>query len=117
MSCAFDVVHLKQLSAKFQETPPSDAVWVLQDGVRVKLTSGWSSALKKGTVWRLVGHIEQGDVFKTRDQVVTVQASNVHEAEPVVNDGKLVGFFLVIEKTFTPADLPKPIRLTMGDGT
>jgi hypothetical protein len=115
--CAFDVVQLRQLPAQWQEAPPSRQVWTLEESVRVKLVSGWASALKKGTTWRLVGRIEQGDVFKTKDQVVTVEASNMYEAEPVVSDGRLVGFFLIIEKTFTPADPPKPLRLTAAEGS
>jgi hypothetical protein len=115
--CAFDIVYLKQLPTQFQASPPSDQVWTLQNDVRVKLVSGWASGLKQGTRWRVVGHTEQGDVFKTQDQVVTVRASNMFEADPVIKDGQLVGFFLVIENTFTPADPPKPLMLVAGQGT
>jgi hypothetical protein len=38
-------------------------------------------------------------VYATRDRVLTVEASNVHEAYIVVSNGKLVGFFLPVEKT------------------
>jgi hypothetical protein len=115
--CAFDVVHLRQVPARFEASPPSEQVWTLQNDVRVRLVSGWATGLKKGTRWRLVGHTEQGDVLKTQDQVVTVRASNMFEANPVIKDGQLVGFFLVIENYFTPADPPKSVELVAGQGT
>jgi hypothetical protein len=65
----------------------------------------------------VIGHTEQGDVLKTKDQVVTVRASNMFEADPVIKDGQLVGFFLVIENSFTPADPPKALELVAGQGT
>jgi hypothetical protein len=115
--CAFDLVNLKQVPTQFEASPPSEQVWTLQKDVRVKLVSGWATGLKQGTTWRVIGHTEQGDVLKTKDQVVTVRASNMYEADPVIKDGQLVGFFLVIENSFTPADPPKSVELMAGQGT
>lgn len=97
--------------AQYQALTPSAQTWVLQDDVKASLESGWSSPLKKGTTWRQIGRIEQGDVITTGDQVVTVERSNMYEAAPVVANGRLVGFFLMVERAFTPADPAVPINL------
>jgi hypothetical protein len=115
--CAFDVMHPKEIPAQFEASPPSDQVLTLQNDVSVKLISSWASKLKKGTRWRVVGHIEQGEILKTQDQVVAVTGSNMYEAEPVIKDGKIVGFFLILENSFTPANPPKTLELVAGQGT
>jgi hypothetical protein len=35
----------------------------------------------------------------------------MYEAAPVVANGRLVGFFLMVERVFTPADPSVPINL------
>jgi hypothetical protein len=109
--CAFDVIHIEQSPAQYEAVTATNQVWVLQDDLKVPLVMGWSTALKKGSTWRQVGRIKEGDVIRTRDQVVTVEASNIYEANPVIDHGNVVGFYLVVENTFTPADPPKPINL------
>jgi hypothetical protein len=110
--CAFNIVSLKQEPAQFQAAA-TDGIWRLGRDTQIILVSGWAVKLKKDTTWRSVGRIQQGDVFATRDQIVTVEASNMYEAEPVVRDGRIVGFYLIVEKTFTPADPPSPVDLVL----
>ncbi len=109
--CAFDVIHVKQTPAHF-EPAVADQTWVLRDDLKVAIASGWATPLKKGTIWKRVGRIAEGDVMATRDQIITVEASNVFEAQPVVNQGRVVGFFLPVERSFTPADPPVAITLS-----
>lgn len=107
--CAFDVIHVKQETAQYQLVAAPGSLLTLQDDVKVSIGDfGSATPLKKGTTWRKVGEIGAGDVLATQDQVVTVQASNAFEAEPVVAHGEVVGFFLVVQQTFTPADPPVP---------
>ena len=97
--------------AQYEAVTSTTHAWVLQDAVKVSLVSGWASQLKVGTTWRQIGRIEQGDVIATHDQVVTVERSNMYEAAPVVANGRLVGFYLMVERAFTPADPAVPINL------
>lgn len=107
--CAFDVIHVKQETAQYQPVAAPGSLLTLQDDVKVSIGDfGSATPLKKGTTWHKVGEIGAGDVLATQDQVVTVQASNAFEAEPVVAHGEVVGFFLVVQQTFTPADPPVP---------
>lgn len=101
--CAFDVISVMQTPAKLEPTPPgSSAAWVLGDDTKVTLKEGFATPLKRGTRWQQVGTIQQGDVFHTKDQVVTVEASNQHEADLVMKGNMAVGFYLVVERSFTP---------------
>jgi hypothetical protein len=113
--CAFDVVRLKQSLTQYEAVPPTGRTWILNDDLKVTIASGWATPLRKGTNWRQVGKIKEGDVLKTADPIVTVEASNLFEAYPVIDHGSVVGFFLPVENSFTPADPPAPIDLRPKD--
>ena len=66
--------------------------------------------LRGGTRWQRAGKIDQGDIFKSRDQVIALVAFNTHEAWLVINQTRLVGFYLPVERSFVAAD---PIVLSM----
>jgi hypothetical protein len=107
--CAFNIISVRQSPARY-EAVAAGGGWSLVTAVRVGLPEGKSSPLKTQSVWHQVGRIEQGDVFHTTDQNVWVVASHQHEADIVVRDGRIVGFFLVYERTFAPADKPVDIK-------
>ena len=62
-------------------------------------------------MWIFVGSLPQGDVFKSRDQILTIEGSNIYEAYIVVVSDNLVGFYLPAEGTFSP--LKKPLNLSI----
>jgi hypothetical protein len=70
------------------------------------LGTSFPTRLKSGTRWSHVGSTEHGDVFRTKDQIVTVEASNIHEAYLVLSNRVVTGFYLPVEKTFAPARKP-----------
>ena len=108
--CAFDVVSVHQTPAAFTLAPDStDDDFVLQEPVKVLLGTGFPTYLEAGTHWHRVGRIQYGTVYKTRDQVVTVEASNIYEAQLVVENQMIQGFYLPVEKTFASAK--EPIRI------
>jgi hypothetical protein len=102
ISCAFDLVHVKQLPTKLDTTQQPKSSFILEKEEKIDLGTGYSRVIKAGTKWDYVGTIENGDVYNTKDQVLTVEASNIHEAYIVISSGKLVGFYLPVEKTFSP---------------
>ncbi len=101
--CAMDIVSVKQAPATFTPAGDPGAPVVLQRDIAVSIGTGFATKLKQGTTWRAVGKIAEGEAFSTRDQIVTVEASNIHEAQPVISSGQIVGFYLPVERTFTPA--------------
>jgi hypothetical protein len=103
-ACAFDVIQVRQAPASLEPISGPAPEWTLSQDVNVRLREGFSTLLKSGTTWRAIGRIAQGDVYRTGDQVVTVEASNVYEAALVLKADVVVGFYLLVEHTFTEAN-------------
>ncbi len=109
--CAFDIVHVRQVPAVFRVGEMSSDQFVLLQEVKARLGTGFPTHLKSGTVWRRVGEIDAGQVYSTDDQIVKVEASNIHEARIVVSGGRLVGFYLPVEKTYAPLSPPLTLEV------
>lgn len=109
--CMVDLVSVRQAPATLTDVSAPGAPLVLQSDATVFIGTGFSTKLKHGTTWRKVGRLPEGEVFTTRDQIVTVEASNIHEAQPVIKDGQVVGFYLPVERTFTRASAPVAVAL------
>jgi hypothetical protein len=99
--CAFDISHVEQLPVNYAAAMGSeDESFTLVQPVTAKLGTGFPTRLNGGTRWRMVGHTEYGKVFATKDQILTVEASNIYEAQLVVADQSITGFYLPVEKKF-----------------
>ncbi len=110
--CAFDLAHVSFTPTVC--TPQSDKSFILKD--RTNLTGmpcGYNRTLSYNARWDLVGTIPEGEVYKSRDQVLTVECSNIHEAYLVVSEKSLVGFYLPVEKGFVK--LAKSITLNIEE--
>jgi hypothetical protein len=110
--CAFDVIAIQQQPTRLEGVIDSGQIWTLSEGAKIELVEGYATELRAGTRWRKVGRTAHGDVFHTADQIIAVEASNQHEADLVVSNGMAVGFYLLVERTFTPASRPTAIKLT-----
>lgn len=104
IGCAFDVIRVEQIPTSFSSVKSCDNFFILAQDINAELGGGYNRTIKKDTRWDCVGKIPQGDVYKTRDQILTVEASNVFEAYIVVLSNELVGFYLPVEGTFSPLD-------------
>ncbi|MCG6537400.1 MAG: hypothetical protein L7F78_22490 [Syntrophales bacterium LBB04] len=114
-SCAFDIVHVKQVPTSLESSNVQEASFELEKEVTVSLGTGYDRTLKARTKWDYVGKISYGDVFRTKDQVLTVEASNIHEAYVVISAGKLVGFYLPVENTFSPLSTPTELKVRRAE--
>lgn len=99
-ACAPEVVRRPtQLTAATQQPPA--AVEVLQE-VSVPVGTGYKRTIPQGSVWRSIGRIPEGEVFKPVDRVFTVEGTHVHEAYLVLDGDRLVGYYLPVENAFAP---------------
>ena len=105
--------HMVQLAAPMSVIEIDEGVYRLENSVTVKATHAQPLELRAGTTWKQIGTIEQGNVFDTKDQVVIVNAFDVHEAAIVTKDSFVVGFYLKVAKTFVEVE-PVPITLQQG---
>lgn len=99
-ACAMPV---RQLPISTPLVAASGRTFLLIQDAHCAIGTGYSRVLRGGTHWHLFGSIDRGDVYRSSDQVLTVEGYNVHEAYIVVQGDSLVGFYLPVEKTFTPA--------------
>ena len=101
ISCAFDVAHVSYHPTDLLAQPKSGKYLTIKNEVKITgAPCGYSRTLLKGSNWDLIGSIPEGNVYKPRDQVLTVECSNVYEAYLVCVSQSLVGFYLPVEKGF-----------------
>ena len=105
-ACPFDVIRVDQTPVQLDVAAASRPSIELTRDAEVNVGFGYKRVLRKGTRWTWVGRLTKGDVYRTRDQVLTVEASNMHEAYIVVDSGHVVGFYLPVERTFVPIGGP-----------
>ena len=117
LGCAFDLAHVSHKPA--QLSPRVGVPKSLEFLESVSITQapcGYGRTLRKGTHWDFWGAIAEGEVYKPRDQTLTVECSNVHEAYIVVVDSAMVGFYLPVESGFVSISrkIDLPVRLLLG---
>ena len=103
--------QMVELSAPMTVIEVDEGVYHLKENVTIQARNAEPIKLRAGTNWRHIGTIEQGNVFDTKDQVVIINAFDVHEAALVTKDGYIKGFYLKASKTFVEAQ-EVPIKLT-----
>jgi len=109
--CAFDLSYVTKKPVAFTAATGTSPDFVLQKEVKVSLGTGYPTLLKSGTRWHQVGATEYGTVFATKDQIVTVEASNIYEAQLIVSNQCITGFYLPVEKVVTPVSRPIHIEI------
>jgi len=113
--CAFDVIHVRQSPCQIEKGKSNSKSFRLSKEVQVTLDTGYNRKLKDGVRWDYVGDIPPGQAFRTNGQIVTVEGSNSFEAYIVVSSGKLVGFYLPVQKAFSPMKVKgSNLRLTVA---
>ncbi len=110
-ACPFNVVHVTQLPTALVTDNSTSSSFILDKNVNVSLGTGYNRTLRANTRWNYIGTTSYGQVFKSSEQILTVEASHIHEAYIVVSSSRLVGFYLPVEQSFSP--LEKPVQLVI----
>ncbi len=99
--CAFDLAHI---SSDLTVMRPNDGIKkifrIIEDTKIKDPPCGYHRTLNKDSKWELIGDIPEGEVYKSSNQILTIECSNVFEAYIVVVDGYLTGFYLPVQKGF-----------------
>jgi hypothetical protein len=114
LTCACMVTQVPLQSALVASATPSP-LYKIAKAVTVSTAGADSLVLRAGTGWRKTGDIEHGAVYHTTDQVVIVNSFHVFEADIVVKDGKVVGFYNPVGKSFTKST-PAAITFNQESG-
>ena len=111
--CAFDLTDVKYHPARLEAAGGAGPPFTLAAETPIDgAPCGYARRLRKGTRWEAVGRVAEGVVYRSREQTLTVECSNVFEAYLVVAGQRLVGFYLPVEKGFSP--LSEPIQLVVS---
>jgi hypothetical protein len=109
-SCAFNLSDVTYRPSRIEVVGSEGAPFTLAADAEIRgAPCGYSRTLRKGTRWNPVGTLAEGIVYKSPDQALTIECSNVYEVYLVVARLRLVGFYLPVEKGFSP--LGEPIQL------
>ncbi|HSY42828.1 MAG TPA: hypothetical protein VK811_02890 [Candidatus Acidoferrum sp.] len=112
--CAFDISYVKQYPASFVPLAGhAPEQFMLNEDVKATLGTTYATRLLAGSRWQQTGTTQYGKIFHTKDQIVTVEASDIYEADLVVSNQMMTGFYLVVEKTFAPVRQPTPLHITL----
>ena len=107
LGCAFDITDVKYRPARVEPAAADEPAFTLTADAPIKgAPCGYSRSLRKGSRWVTIGKLSEGVVYRSPDQVLTLECSNVFEAYLVVSQERLVGFYLPVEKGFSPLDEP-----------
>jgi hypothetical protein len=99
-ACAPEVVRRAT-----QFTPATDQPAVTLEvlkKVSIPVGPGYSRDIDRGSLWTRIGRTTEGDVFKPVDRVFTVEGAHIHEAYLVLEGDRVVGFYLPVERAFSP---------------
>jgi hypothetical protein len=72
---------------------------------------GYRRVIGKGSVWTRIGRSGEGEVYKPINRVFTVEGAQVHEAYLVLEGDRVVGFYLPVERAFSPVSSGSDTRL------
>jgi hypothetical protein len=102
--CASEVVRAP---AQLSLAPAHDARrYVTTKPASIRLDSGYERSIGSGTEFTEIGRIAQGRVLKPAHTTFTIEGAHMHEAYPVVNGERMVGFYLPVERAFSPLSTP-----------
>ncbi|WP_454733070.1 MULTISPECIES: hypothetical protein [Cupriavidus] len=82
----------------------------LLEPAAIKLDTGYSRTLVQDSVWLSFGRLPQGQVFRPVGTIFTIEGRQVHEAYLVIEEQKLVGFYLPGEENYSPLSTAVPLK-------
>ncbi|MBY4732252.1 hypothetical protein M4D49_13035 [Cupriavidus pauculus] len=80
-----------------------------ENNADLRLDTGYTRMLASSSIWKPVGRLPQGTVYRPAGTVFTIEGRQVHEAYLVIQDKQLVGFYLPGEQTYSPLSTAVPI--------
>jgi hypothetical protein len=107
--CASEVT--RQAVDMSSSAPETGRRFTLEQPASFRLDSGYSRTVAADTEFAAVGRIAQGLVLRPTQTVLTVEGKHMHEAYAVVRDNTLVGFYLPVEKAYSPLSQTTPFHL------
>jgi hypothetical protein len=84
-------------------TGQAGATIEIAEDASITVGPGYERVIGRGSTWKRIGHLVEGEVYKPVDRVFTVEGKHIHEAYLVLSGNRVVGFYLPVERAFSPA--------------
>jgi len=110
-ACAPEVVRRPTQVMPMADEPGASIEIV--ENASISVGPGYQRVIDRGSVWTRVGRSVEGDVFKPVDRVFTVEGAHIHEAYLVLDGDRVVGFYLPVERAFSPVPGGTGTRLSI----
>ena len=109
--CPFNLTDVRFQPVEMRSSSKSDRDFTLAKDVELsQLPCGYSRTLRKGTRWTPAGEFSTKTIYRSKDQNLTLECSNIYEAYLVIAEERLIGFYLPVEKGYVaisdPVSLP-----------
>jgi hypothetical protein len=112
VACAAEVERRPAQLTPVTEQPGS-TIEILEDTSILVGPAGYQRVIGRGSVWTRIGRSVEGDVYKPVNRVFTVEGAQIHEAYLVLDGDRVVGFYLPVERAFSPAPGGPGTRLSI----
>ena len=86
---------------------------ILEDTSILVGPAEYRRVIGRGSVWTRIGRVVEGEVYKPVNRVFTVEGAQIHEAYLVLDGDRVVGFYLPVERAFSPAPGGPGTRLSI----
>jgi len=111
-ACAPEVVRQPAQMTPITEQP-GGSIEILEDASISVGPVGYRRVISRGSVWMRIGRLVEGEVYKPVDRVFTVEGAHIHEAYLVLDGDRVVGFYLPVERAFSPVPGGPDTRLSI----
>ena len=101
-----------RLSETLRPPETTSQSFVLLEPASLSAFGSRRQVLREGTTWLAVGELDRGTVFKSKDQVVTVNSYNVYEAGILVREMQVVGYYIPSTESIVEID---PVALKSSE--
>jgi len=86
---------------------------ILEDTSILVGPAGYRRVIGRGSVWTTIGRVVEGEVYKPVNRVFTIEGAQIHDAYLVLDGDRVVGFYLPVERAFSPAPGGPGTRLSI----
>jgi len=86
---------------------------ILEDTSILVGPAGYRRVIGRGSVWTRIGRVVEGEVYKPVNRVFTIEGAQIHDAYLVLDGDRVVGFYLPVERAFSPAPGGPGTRLSI----
>jgi hypothetical protein len=115
IGCAFNLATIDYKPVKLDTSSRQSlsSFVLLEDVIIHNAPCNYDRTLRAGNQWIPVGIIPLGAVYRSNDQILTIECSHIFEAYIVVSEAMLVGAYLPVEDSYVRLKKPIAVKIAL----